>query len=104
MSSLPSMSEARVKGAGTRGGSTLQECYFRLSSASAEQVRLRAQLDQLRSKERQTLRLLEALTQRMSRLRAEVEHHDKAKSTHRGNQPDAATYGSSAWDEIELQY
>lgn len=93
-----------TKGAPTRGRSTTQEYYFQLSATSAEQARLRDQLDLLRSKESLILQRLEVLARQISRLRSEVDHHEKAAITMRGKQLNTASYGSPAWDEIELRY
>lgn len=98
------MGDARAKGAGNRGGSSLQQIYFQLSSASAEDARLRAQLDLLRVKERQTLHRLEQVAQHMSRLGREIKSLEEATGAQRGKQPNEQGYGSSVWDVTELRY
>jgi len=84
----------------------MQEVYFRLSAASAEDVRLRAQLDALRSKERRILARLEAVAQQMARLRREIESDDDATAAAapQGKQPIGRDFGKSAWDITELRY
>ena len=101
---VPSMGDARAKGAGTRGGLSQQELYFRLSAASAEEARLRAQLDLLRAKERRTLARLETVAQGMARLQKEIDAMAEAAGGQRGKQPSERGYGPLAWDVTELRY
>lgn len=98
------MGDARAKGAGTRGGLSQQELYFRLSVASAEEARLRSQLEVLRGKERRTLSRLEQVAQTMARLQKEIDAMVEAAGTQRGKQRNEPGYGPRAWDVTELRY
>jgi len=103
-SRVPSMSDARAKGAGTGGGLSLQEIYFRLSADSAEEARLQSQLDGLRAKERRTLARLETIAQNKARLLKEIDAKGEAAGVRRGKQPNERGYGPTAWDVTELSY
>jgi len=103
-SKAPSMSDARAKGAGGRGGQTLQELYFRLSAASAEDSRLREQSEALRAKERRVLKRLENTGRQMAQLRASIDSLEAASNSQPGKQPNERDFGSRAWDVTELRY
>ena len=97
------MSEARANGASS-GGASSQQIYFQLSAVSAEDTRLRLQLDLLRTKERRILHRLEQLTAQMDRLRRQVDVIEKKAVDHSGKQPFDRGYGSVVWDVTELRY
>ena len=103
-SRVPSMRDARAKGSGTRGGLSQQELYFQMSAASAEEASLRAQLDQLRVKERRTLARLETVAQHITRLQREIDALATTVEGQRGKQPRERGYGPLAWDVTELRY
>ena len=103
-SRAPSMRDARAKGSGARGGLSKQELYFQLSAASSEEASLRAQLDQLRVKERRTLARLETVAQLMTRLQKEIEARATTAEGQPGKQPKERGYGPLAWDVTELRY
>ncbi|MEI6363194.1 MAG: hypothetical protein WCP95_13775 [Actinomycetes bacterium] len=98
------MGDARAKGAGSRGGLSQQELYFRLSAAAAEEARLQAQLESLRAKERRTLSRLETVAAHMARLQKEIDALAKVPEDGRGKQPGERGYGPLAWDVTELRY
>jgi hypothetical protein len=103
-SRVPSMRDARAKGSGGGAGLSQQELYFQLSAASAEEARLRAQLDQLRVKERRALARLETIAQNMTRLQNEVASRAATTEGQHGKQPKERGYGPLAWEVTELRY
>lgn len=98
------MGDAQAKGAGRRGGLSQQQLYFQLSSASAEEARLRSQLEMLRDKERRALARLESVAQHMARLQKEIDSKVESEGARRGKQPNERDYGPRAWDVTELRY
>ncbi|MGV1005614.1 MAG: hypothetical protein ACOYEV_12800 [Candidatus Nanopelagicales bacterium] len=102
----PTMRDARAKGA-ARAGLSLQQLYFQLSSVSADDARLRDQLDRLRAKERRTLQQLEATAGAMVRLQQEIQSRqaqEAASAPAPGKQPVERSFGNSVWDITELRY
>jgi phage terminase Nu1 subunit (DNA packaging protein) len=98
------MGDARAKGVGTRGVLNQQELYFRLSAASAEEERLRSQLEMMRAKERHILTRLQTLAQHMARLQQNIDAMVVAAGTQRGKQSNELGYGALAWEVTELHY
>ncbi len=96
------MGDARAKGAGRRSGRSQHEVYFQLSTLSAEEARLRAQLAILRGKEQLALSRLETLAQQMARLNKELD--SIGENSIGEKQPNKRGDSPRAWDVIELRY
>ena len=71
---------------------------------SAEDARLRSQLELLRTKERRILDRLETVAAQMAKLRTKVETIEHQTLARGGKQPSDPDYGKTVWDVTELRY